>query len=132
MGYKKHHGGGGAPVAPPLDPPLSISFYFSAYVTTFLPLIFPGVDPGFSWGGGGRKRCYARTHITRNQKSLSAGVLGPLKGPGSFRGFVCSLALSRLILKHSDKKWKNKTVDQISGGGGGGGGAPVAPIWIQH
>ena len=37
-------------------------------------------------GGGGRKRLCARTHITSAEpKSLSAGVQGPLKGPGSSR-----------------------------------------------
>ena len=43
----------------------------------------PGADPGFAfsffWGGGGRKRFYARTHITSAEpNSLSADVQGPL------------------------------------------------------
>ena len=45
-----------------------------------------GADPGFSFrgGGGGRKRFCARTHITSAEpNSLSAGVQGPLTGPGS-------------------------------------------------
>ena len=37
-------------------------------------------------GGGGGKRLCARTHITSAElNSLSAGVQGPLKGPGSSR-----------------------------------------------
>ena len=44
---------------------------------------------------GGRKRSCARTHITSAEpNSLSAGVQGPLKGPGSSR---VVLMLSRAI-----------------------------------
>ena len=50
-----------------------------------------GADPGFSFrggGGGGAKDCIReRTLRARNPKSLSAGIQGPLKGPGSSRGF---------------------------------------------
>ena len=46
-------------------------------------------------GGGGRKRLCASTPITRAEPSLlSAGVQGPLKGPGSSR---VVLMLSRAI-----------------------------------
>ena len=55
-----------------------------------------GADRRFSFsgeGGGGRKRLCARTHITSEEpNSLSAGVQGPLKGPGS-----SVLTLSRAI-----------------------------------
>ena len=57
-----------------------------------------GADPGFSFGGGGggrNKRLCARTHITSaGPNSLSAGVQGLLKGPGSSR---VVLMLSRAI-----------------------------------
>ena len=57
-----------------------------------------GADPGFSLGGGGgggRKRLCARTNImSAEPNSLSAGVQGPLKGPGSSR---VVLVLSRAI-----------------------------------
>ena len=48
-----------------------------------------GADPGFSFGGGGDAKDYMRerTLRARNPKSLSAGIQGPLKGPGSSRGF---------------------------------------------
>ena len=47
------------------------------------------------WGGGGRKRLCASTHITSAEpNSLSAGVQGPLKGPGCSRVI---LMLSRAI-----------------------------------
>ena len=45
--------------------------------------------------GEGRERLCASTHITRAEpNSLSAGVQGPLKGPGSSR---VGLMLSRAI-----------------------------------
>ena len=49
-----------------------------------------GADPGFSFGGGGgAQRLCARTHKTSAEpNSLSAGVQGPLKGPGSSRVVV--------------------------------------------
>ena len=55
-----------------------------------------GADPGFSWGGGGGSKDYvrARTSQTQSPKSFSAGVKGPLKGPGSSRILLCSLVLS--------------------------------------
>ena len=39
-------------------------------------------------GGGGGAKDYMRerTLRARNPQSLSAGIQGPLKGPGSFRG----------------------------------------------
>ena len=49
-----------------------------------------GADPGFSFrGGGGAQKDYMRerTLRERNPKSLSAGIQGPLKGPGSSRVF---------------------------------------------
>ena len=60
----------------------------------------------FHWGGGGCKRLCASTHIMSTEpNSLSAGVQGPLKGPGSsggcFNALSCNLSL---IFKHSDKK----------------------------
>ena len=49
----------------------------------------------FHLGGGGRKRVCARSNITSAEpNSLSAGVQGSLKGPGSSRGV---LMLSRAI-----------------------------------
>ena len=49
----------------------------------------------FFGGGGGRKRLCARTHITSAEpNSLSEGVQGPLKGPGSSRVVIM---LSRAI-----------------------------------
>ena len=51
----------------------------------------PGSDPGFSFGGGGggaNDYMRERSLQARNPKSLSAGVQGPLKGPGSSRGFL--------------------------------------------
>ena len=46
---------------------------------------YTGADPGFSWGGGGgAKDCVcAHTPRARSTKSLTAGVQGTLKGPGS-------------------------------------------------
>ena len=60
-----------------------------------------GADPGFHLGGGGwgRKRVCARMLITSAEpNSLSAGVQGPLKGPGSsivffFNTLSCYLSL---------------------------------------
>ena len=41
----------------------------------------------FIWGGGGRKRLCARTHITSAEpNSLSAGVHGPAEGPWKLSG----------------------------------------------
>ena len=59
-----------------LDPPLLI--------------ILPGADPGFSFRGGGGAKDYIRerTLLARNPKSLSAGIQGPLKSPGSSRFFL--------------------------------------------
>ena len=55
-------------------------------------------DPGFSFGGGGGGGAndYVRTRTSRarSPKSLTARIQGPLKGPGSSRGFLCPLALS--------------------------------------
>ena len=67
----------------------------------------------------------AGTLRARKSKSLSAGVQGPLKGPGSSIGFINALSCYlSLIFKHSDTKLDlKKTVDPILGGGG----APVAP-----
>ena len=54
---------------------------------------FTGADPGFSFrgggGGGGGAKDYMCEHTlrARNPKSLSAAIQGPLKGPGSSRGF---------------------------------------------
>ena len=47
-----------------------------------------GADPGFSFAEGGAKD-YMRERTLRAQypKSLSAGIQGPLKGPGSSRVF---------------------------------------------
>ena len=45
-----------------------------------------GADAGFSFGGGGggAQKIMFRTHITSEEpNSLSAGVQGPLKVPGS-------------------------------------------------
>ena len=53
-----------------------------------------GADPGFSFIGG-RKRLCARTQIASadsSPKSLSAGVQGPLKGPGWSRVVVDALS----------------------------------------
>ena len=66
------------------------------------PLVRPiyggesGADPGFSLrrGGGGRKRLCARKRTSVEPNSLSAGVQGPLKGPGSSR---VVLMVSRVI-----------------------------------
>ena len=62
-------------------------------------------------GGGGGKRLCARRHITSaEQNSLSAGVQGPLKGPGSSRvvlmlsRVIWALFLSILIKKNWIKK----------------------------
>ena len=74
------------------------------------------------WGGGGAKGYCARTHITSAEpNSLSAGVQGPLKGPGSpgvvlmlFRA-IWALFLSILEKK---KKWFKNHSDPILGGGG--------------
>ena len=53
---------------------------------------------------GGRKRLCDHTHITSAEpKSLSAGVQGPLKGPGSSRVvLMASRAISEPYFKHSD------------------------------
>ena len=61
----------------------------------------------------------------RARKSLTTGVQGPRKGPGSFRAFRCSIVLSEPYrLKHSDTKWDTKNiVDQNLGRGGGGSGS---------
>ena len=77
---------------------------------------------------GGRKRLLcARTHITSAKpNSLSAGVQGPLKGPGSSRVVlmlsraIWALFLSILIKMLGKKKhsWSNFR---------GGGGTPVVP-----
>ena len=59
---------------------------------------YPRADPGFSWGGGGGAKddTRSRTSRARSPKSFTAGVQGPLKGPGSSSlGF---LMLSRAIL----------------------------------
>ena len=59
----------------------------------------------FIAGGGGGAKDYvrARTHHEREAWSpLTAGVQGPLKGPGSSLGFWCYLSL---IFTHSDIKW---------------------------
>ena len=64
------------------------------------------MDPGFFlpfiWGGGGgeggaKDYVRARTSRARNLKSLTAGVQGPHKGPGSsrvFDAFSCYLSLN--------------------------------------
>ena len=52
-----------------------------------------GADTGFSFRGGGGAKDYMRerTLRTRNPKSLSAGIQGPLKGPGSALGVFDAL-----------------------------------------
>ena len=86
-----------------------------------------GADPGFSFrgGGGGRKRLCARTHITSAEpSSLSAGVQGPLKGPGSSRVvLMLSRAIWALFLSILMNNWiKKNIVDPILAGH-----MPVAP-----
>ena len=57
---------------------------------------------------GGRKRLCAHTNITSvGPNSLSAGVQGLLKGPGSSRVvLMLSRAIWALLFKHSDfQKW---------------------------
>ena len=63
----------------------------------------------------------AGTLRARKSKSLSAGVQGPLNGPGSSIGFINALSRHlRLIFKHSDTKWDKKNiVDPFFFGGGG-------------
>ena len=91
-----------------------------------------GGDPGFSFSGwgGGRKRLCARTHITSaDPNSLSAGVQGALKGPGSYR---VVLMLSRraiwalsILIKYLDK---TNIVDPIVVGLR----PPPPSPWIRH
>ena len=51
-------------------------------VTMFsFSILHQGRIQDFHWGGGGRKRLCARTHISAEPNSISAGVQGPLKGP---------------------------------------------------
>ena len=58
-------------------------------------------------GGGGRKRFCARTHITSAEpNSLSAGVQGPLKGPGSsWVVLMLSRAIWAFFLSILMKNW---------------------------
>ena len=99
-----------------------------------------GADPGFSFRRGeGRKMFCASTHITNAEpNSLSVGVQGPLKGPGSSRVIlmlsraIWALFLSILIIKKNDKKhsWSN-----FRGGGGRllrppGSATELRCIWI--
>ena len=76
-----------------------------------------GADPGFSWGGGAQKITSAESN------SLSAGVQGLIKGPGSSRVVVMlsraiwALFLSILIFFFFFfYKWIKNTVDPILGG----------------
>ena len=70
----------------------------------------------FHLGGGGGAKDYARarTSWAQNPKSLiiirPGSRAGPLKGPGSSRGFDALSCYLSLICKHSDTKWE--------GGGG--------------
>ena len=57
----------------------SISFQYS-----FLFYISQGRIQDFHWGGEQKIMCVQRA---QNPKSLSAGIQGLLKGPGSSRGF---------------------------------------------
>ena len=71
-------------------------------------------------GGGGKKVMCQHTHITSAEpNSLSAGVQGPLKGPGSSAGVVlmlssCYLHAWALFLSILMKNWiKENIVDPI-------------------
>ena len=64
--------------------------------------LFPGADPGFLFrgGGGGGAKDFVSAGTLRawKSKSLSAGVQGPLKGPGSSGVYLCSHAIWALFL----------------------------------
>ena len=83
---------------------------------------FTRVEPGFSFrggGGGAQEIICARTHITSAEAiSLSAGVQGPLKGPGSSRVvLMLSRAIWALLLSILIKKLgENPIVYPILGG----------------
>ena len=68
------------------------------------PSTHTGADPGFSF----RKRLCASTHImSAKPNSLSAGVQGPLKGPGSST-LMLSRAIWALFLSILIKTWLKK------------------------
>ena len=77
----------------------------------------------FMGRGGGRKGS-CRTSRARSPKPLTAGVQGPLKGPGSSRGCWCLLVLSEPYFKvfWYNMGFKKNIVDHILGGR-----TPVAP-----
>ena len=50
-------------------------------------VLLQGRIQDFNLGGGAQKIMRERTLRARNLKSLLAGIQGPLKGPGSSRGF---------------------------------------------
>ena len=77
----------------------------------------------FKWGGGG---------VKTTEKSLPAGVQGPLNGHGSSRVLDALSCYLSLILKHSDTKRDTKKHRSTSGGGGGGGRDCCFPAWILH
>ena len=93
----------------------------SSWTLYWLYVLHTGADPGFSFrGGGGRKRLCARPHIMSVEpNSLSAGVQGQLKGPGSSRlalmlfRAIWALFLSILIIKIG---FKNTKLIQFYGG----------------
>ena len=74
-----------------------------------------GADPEFSWGGKRLCACISQLH---SLKSLTAGVQGPLKVPGSPRVLDALSCYLSLIFKHSDTK--------------GGGGCLLCLHWICH
>ena len=65
-------------------------------------------DAGFSNRGGAKDMYAQRMHITsargRSAKSLTAGVQGPLKGPGSTGALDALSCYLSLDLKHYDTK----------------------------
>ena len=115
-----------------------LSFFLSCCLSTYLPNLAAvarrnphwnltihaknGADPGFSFRGGGRKRLYARTHITSAKFEVPFGRDPGPAGPGSSRFFYALYCYLSPIFKHSDTKWVIKNHSQSNFRG-----APVAP-----